>query len=228
MSNRPHITDEEFRASTTNREGVYQHELKRAPIKETDEENRTFMDTLGRGRWPVDYITARMDGYPHADAMQVERVRIREAAGLPATEPMPPHPIPPVVPTPPIDPKPPTDQPGVKDDMQRFVDFYAGLCKKFNWAPDQTTSRNQRVMFLRDAVLGYNDPTIVMKRADPTRDISDEAVVFTRPGEDYRRFWDFIISGGSANWHLAVNGDGEILPPGQVLVDPKTLQIIEG
>lgn len=88
------ITDQEFLESCNNREHMYDAELHRAPVEATDESNRTFMDRLGRGRWPIDYYTARIAGYTHSQAMQVERVRIREAAGLPASEPLPPPPPP--------------------------------------------------------------------------------------------------------------------------------------
>ena len=78
-----HITDTEFKESADNREKVYEVELRRAAVEATDINERTFMDRLGRGRWPVDYYTARLNGLDHAKAMQRERWEIRNAAGLP-------------------------------------------------------------------------------------------------------------------------------------------------
>ncbi len=230
----PTITDAEFKESCDNRERMYETELMRAPVEASNVQERTFMDRLGRGRWPIDYYTARARGYSHADAMQVERVRIREAAGLPATEPLPTPPDPPPQP----EPEPPTEEPGVKDNMERFANFYLQECGRRGWAPNEHTDRDGRVKFLQETVLRYRDlhgdDSFVMKRADPTRPISDEAVVFigsaTHPIEssDYRRFWDFIISGGSSEWKIAVNGHGEILPISQPLVDPVTLETMYG
>lgn len=229
------ISDQEFSESVANRERMYRVELGRQPFA-ADHPDATAVDTLGRGRWPVEYLTARQRGYSHQDAMQVERVSIRKAAGLRATEAMP---APPVVapppPPPPLDPppaRPDTDVPGVKDNMERFVTFYGVRCGKEGWQPDETTTREDRVKFLQATVKAYRtatrDKSFVMKRADARRPISDEAVVFTIPGVDYRRFWDFIISGGSTAWKLAVHGDGDILPAGQILVDPDTLDSLPG
>lgn len=96
-----HITDVEFRESTNNREQIYETELRRTPIEATDVNERTFMDRLGRGRWPVDYYTARLNDLDHAKAMQRERWEIRNAAGLPQTEPKLEYPVaPPVTPPP--------------------------------------------------------------------------------------------------------------------------------
>jgi len=83
------ITDTEFKESADNRETMYETELKRLPVQASDNVNRTFMDRLGRGRWPIDYYTARVRGYNHQDAMLVERRAIRAAAGLNQTEPAP-------------------------------------------------------------------------------------------------------------------------------------------
>lgn len=241
MASTPHITDQEFAESGANREAMYRDELKRSAVDPNDPgtapQDITYMDILGRGRWPVDYITARQAGHDHAGAMQVERVRIREAAGLPATEPMPPAPGPTPGPGP-IPPQPPVEEPGVVDNMQRFATFYAQECGRRNWAPDQTTTHEQQMLFLQDCVLGYRrltgDDSFVMKRADPGRPISNEVVVFagsaTHPidANDYRRFWDFIQGAGTSTWKIVVGGHGDKLPTDQILVDPATLQNMEG
>jgi hypothetical protein len=163
--------------------------------------------------------------------MQVERVRIRAAAGLPATEPMPPDPPPQPPDTPPLS----QDVPGVKDDAERFVAFYRGRAQGLGFKPDETTSREQRVRFLADTLVAFGKPGIVMKRADAGRPISDEVIVFTAPTfpGDHRRFWDFIKSGGTPGFQLRIDGPGEILPgptgsEQQLLVDPGTLQVISG
>lgn len=221
------ITDQEFSESCTNREQMYANELHRAPVSADDLVNRTFMDILGRGRWPIDYYSARVAGYSHPDAMQVERVRIREAAGLPASEPMPPAPTPPVVVPPPV-----VDVPGVRDNMDRFANFYLQECGRRGWAPDASSTRETRVAFLQDCILLYRpksgDSTFVMKRAAADRPIGDDVVVFTVDGPDYRRYWDFISGAGAGNWKVSVTGAGEILPSDQLLVDPVTLNSIPG
>lgn len=228
----PTITDQEFRESTDNRERMYEVELHRVPVEATSVMERTFMDRLGRGRWPVDYITARQAGYSHAEAMQVERVRIRAAAGLPATEPMPAPPTPPT----PI-PPPPTDVPGVRDNMQRFAVFYKNRCARLNFRPDQTSTRESRILFLQETVLEFRatfplEKLFYMKRASDTRPISDEVVVWLEVSPDYRRFWDFLASGGSADWHVKTSsgelGSGEILETSQPIVDPRTLNTMPG
>ena len=226
------ISDQEFSESVANRERMYRVELGRPPYA-ADHPDATAVDTLGRGRWPVEYLTARQRGYSHTDAMQAERVGIRKAAGLQATEAMPAPPVVAPVEPPPVRPeRPGTDVPGVKDNMERFVTFYGVRCGKEGWQPDETTSREDRVKFLQATIKAYRkatrDKSFVMKRADAGRPISDEAVVFTIPGADFRRFWDFIISGGSTAWKLAVHGDGDILPPEQILVDPDTLDHLPG
>lgn len=98
-----YITDQEFKESCDSRETLYATELGRPPIPDTDLVNRTFMDKLGRGRWPIDYYTARLNGLNHAKAMQRERWEIRNAAGLPQPEPKPEYPGAPGQP-----PQPPT------------------------------------------------------------------------------------------------------------------------
>lgn len=97
-----HVTDVEFRESADNRELIYQTELGRAPVEATHVEERTFMDRLGRGRWPIDYYTARLNGLSHALAMQRERWEIRNAANLPQPEPKPEYPV--VAPPTPVPP----------------------------------------------------------------------------------------------------------------------------
>lgn len=225
------ITDQEFRESVTNSEGVFERELGRAPIEASNLDERTFMDRLGRGRWATDYITARQRGYGHQDAMTIQRIEIRHAAGLPPSEPMP---VPPLPPAPPV---PPADGPGVQDNMIRFATFYRAQCAHQGWRPNQFTTREERVEFLRRAVLNFrsifpHEVKFWMKRADANRPISDEVVVWLTPSDDYRRFWDFLANGGSAAWSVKVTahdlGDGEILPAEQLIVDPLTLDTIPG
>jgi hypothetical protein len=228
------ISDQEFTESCDNRERMYRDELRRDPIDPNRPEHHphiTFMDKLGRGRWPLEYITARQRGHSHASAMQVERVHIRAAAGLPPTEPMPPDPLPPQ----PGPPQPGQDVPGVKDDAERFVAFYRGRAEGLGFKPDDTTSREQRIRFLAETLVAFGKPGIVMKRADAGRPISDEVIVFTAPTfpGDHRRFWDFIKSGGTSAFQLRIDGPGEILPgptgqEQQLLVDPRTLQVMPG
>lgn len=227
------ITDQEFRESVTNSEGVFEHELGRAPIEASNLDERTFMDRLGRGRWATDYLTARQRGYGHQDAMTIQRIAIRQAAGLPPSEPLP---VPPVPPAPPA-PVPPVDGPGVQDNMIRFATFYRAQCAQQGWQPNESTTREQRVEFLRRAVLNFRaifplEPKFWMKRADATRPVSDEVVVWLTPGSDYRRFWDFLANGGAPNWSVKVTahdlGEGEILPMGQLIVDPVTLDTSPG
>ena len=110
-----------------------------------------------------------------------------------------------------------------RQDMERFVKLYDAEARIAGFRPDETTSREQRVLFLQRVVKAFCSPHVAMKRADPGRPISDEAIVFTRPGPEYRLFWDFIISGGSSAWRLSVNGPGEHLPESQPLVNPLTL-----
>lgn len=95
-----HVTDKEFLESCTNRETLYQTELGRAAVGADNLDDRTFMDRLGRGRWPIDYYTARAAGLSHALAMQRERWEIRNAANLPQTEPKPEYPQAPAPPPP--------------------------------------------------------------------------------------------------------------------------------
>jgi len=77
------ITDDELKAAAENLEQMYKTELGR------QQADRTYVDVLGRGRWPVDYYTARVQGFSHDQALQVVRWRIRDAARLPQPEPLP-------------------------------------------------------------------------------------------------------------------------------------------
>lgn len=210
-----HVTDAEFIESKQAQEQVYGAEGQRPA-------GATRVDPLGHARWDTDYYTLRAAGYAHPTALQEMRCRIREAwvPPLPALEPHPPVPGPPPV----------VDQPGVKDDAERFCAFYLQRCRETGFKPDQPgdAGREAQVRFLSETLQRYGDPSITMKRADPTRPISNEAIVFARPGEQYRWFWDFIANAGSPGWVVQAAGPGEALPPPQVLVDPATLQIIPG
>lgn len=229
-----HITDTEFKESADNRERLYEQELLRAPIEASNEKERTFMDRLGRGRWPVDYYTARAAGLNHADAMQRERWEIRNAAGLPQTEPKPEYPKPPDPPK----PDPPSDVPGVKDDAERVCSAYLQRTRLTGFKPNENSTRESRVAFLREVVLEWRSngggDHFVMKRASETRPISDEVIVFigsaTHPidDKDYRRFWDIIKNAGTPAWEVNAAGHGEILHTDQPLVDPVTLEIMPG
>lgn len=217
------ITDAEFTASKADQERVYSIEGNR-------QAGHSYLDALGHARWDTDYYTLRAGGWAHEAALQEVRCRIREAwtPPLPAVEPHPEPPVPQPGPTPP----PSGDVPGVKDNMERFANFYLLECGRRRWAPNQDTTRDERVQFLQEAVVGYRaavgDLSFVMKRASAGRPIGDDVVVFTTPGVDYRRFWDFIGSAGIAEWKVRVDGPGEILPADQLLVDPHTLETIPG
>jgi hypothetical protein len=116
-----------------------------------------------------------------------------------------------------------------RQDMEKFVSFYDAQRRAEGFRPDEHTSRDQRVAFLQQTVKRFCHPHLAMKRASPTRPISDEAVVWVRPSTpgrinpEYRLFWDFIRSGGSSAWQLTVDGGGEHLPVDQPLVNPLTL-----
>jgi len=112
-----------------------------------------------------------------------------------------------------------------KATVQAFVAFYGAECQRTGFKPDHTTSRDQRVQFLSNTMKAYCSKDLVMKRASPSRPVSDEAVVLVTAG-NYRLFWDFIVSGGSAAWSLQVNGDGEHLPTDQPLVNPLDLSTL--
>lgn len=76
------VSDDEFRASKQAQERVYSLEGGR-------QASSTYLDPLGHARWDTDYVTMRMAGYTHEQALQEMRVRIRESwrpSPLPATE----------------------------------------------------------------------------------------------------------------------------------------------
>lgn len=113
--------------------------------------------------------------------------------------------------------------PAFAQDAQRefvtFIEFYRGEMQRTGFVPDHTSTRDSRVLFLQQVVQRYCHPYWMMKRADPGRQISDEAVVWIKPGAEYRKFGDFIISGGASGWSLGSHLDG-ILPADQLLVSP--------
>jgi hypothetical protein len=111
-------------------------------------------------------------------------------------------------------------------EVDRFVQFYADTAKAAGWAPDETTSRDQRVQFLSETLKKYCSKVLVMKRASPTRPVSDEVVVSVLPGGEYRLFRDFIVSGGSSAWRYAFTGPLEQLPTDQPLVSPLDLSTL--
>jgi hypothetical protein len=100
-----------------------------------------------------------------------------------------------------------------------FVEFYNDELHRTGFKPDHTSTRDSRVLFLQQVLQRYCHPHWTMKRADPGRPISDEAIVWVKPGAEYRKFGDFIISGGAAHWSLGSHLDG-FLPFGQLLVSP--------
>lgn len=104
-------------------------------------------------------------------------------------------------------------------EFESFIEFYNDELHRTNFKPDHTSTRDSRVLFLQQVVQRYCHPHWAMKRADPGRLISDEAVVWIKPGAEYRKFGDFIISGGAANWRLGSHLDGA-LPGDQLLVSP--------
>lgn len=110
-----------------------------------------------------------------------------------------------------------------KEDVAQFVTFYGDQARAEGFAPDQHTTRADRVAFLAQTVSRFCSPYLAMKRGDPTRPISDEVVVSVWPGLDYRRFWDFIRNSGASTWELLSPDDGEHLPLEQPLVNPLTL-----
>jgi hypothetical protein len=216
------ITDVEFASSKNSQETVYRDEGKRQNLG-------SYLNALGHARWDTDYLTLRQAGYSHDAACQEVRCRIREAWSppLPAVEPHPQVPVPPVPPQPPP-PLPPTNQPGVKDDAERFCRHYLAQCQATGFKPDANSTHEQQMQFLRQCVLSFHDPTIVMKRASTTRPISNEVIVFARPQEQYRWYWDIIGNAGTPDWIVQAAGPGAMLPLDQPLVDPKTLEILPG
>lgn len=78
------VSDAEFLESKQAQEAVYRDEGGRQAGY------ASYVDPLGHARWDTDYVTLRMAGYTHSQALQEMRVRIREAwrpSPLPATEP---------------------------------------------------------------------------------------------------------------------------------------------
>lgn len=115
-----------------------------------------------------------------------------------------------------------------QSEVDRFVDFYARRCTETGFRPDQTTSHDQQMRFLQDCLKRFCSSLLCMKRADPTRPISNEAIVFVGPGVEYRLFIDFIIGAGGATPSLTKKLTG-YLPTAQPLVNPLTLeQLPEG
>lgn len=104
-------------------------------------------------------------------------------------------------------------------EFEKFVEFYGRELVRTGFQPDASTSRDDRVFFLQRTLQLYCSPLWMMKRADPFRPISDEAVVWVKEGPEYRRFGDFIVSGGSDAWHLSTHLEGP-LPVAQPLVSP--------
>lgn len=112
-----------------------------------------------------------------------------------------------------------------QDEISRFVDFYGDELTRTGFKPDASSSRETRIAFLQQTVKRFCSPLLAMKRADPGRPISDEVVVYLVTGPEYRVFADFLISGGSANWHLSDHTEGR-LPIAQPLVNPLTLGVL--
>lgn len=112
-----------------------------------------------------------------------------------------------------------------QDEISRFVDFYGAEVQRTGEAPDHTSTRESRILFLQRTVKAFCSPLLAMKRADPGRPISDEVVVYLKTGPEYRVFADFIPNGGSATWRLSKHLDGklEIVQP---LVNPLTLGLL--
>lgn len=99
------------------------------------------------------------------------------------------------------------------------VEFYGQELERTGFRPDHTSTRDSRTVFLQKVVRLFCHPYVAMKRADTGRPISDEAIVICKPGEHYRWFGDFIISGGTADWRLTDHMEG-YLPVAQPLVSP--------
>lgn len=112
-----------------------------------------------------------------------------------------------------------------QDEISRFVSFYDDELSRTGFKPDASSTRDTRIAFLQQTVKRFCSPLLAMKRADPTRPISDEVVVFVQAGAEYRKFADFLISGGSANWQLSDHIEG-FLPASQPLVNPLTLAFL--
>lgn len=110
-----------------------------------------------------------------------------------------------------------------REEIGRFVDFYAAEVKRTGIAPDETSTRESRIAFLQQTVKGFCSPLLAMKRASDTRPISDEVVVYVGIGPEYRAFADFIPNGGSSAWRLSKELDSHKLEIAQPLVNPLTL-----
>ncbi len=109
-----------------------------------------------------------------------------------------------------------------QSEVTRFVQFYASEVERTGVKPDASSTRESRIAFLQQTLKRFCSPLLAMKRASPSRPISDEAVVFVQAGGDYRLFADFIRNGGSDHWVLTDHVEG-YLPNEQPLVNPLTL-----
>ena len=113
-----------------------------------------------------------------------------------------------------------------QDEISRFVDFYGSELQRTNFLPDAGSTRETRIAFLQATVKRFCSPLLAMKRADASRPISDEVVVYLKTGPEYRVFADFLISGGSSAWRLSDHLEGK-LPIAQPLVNPITLGLLQ-
>lgn len=110
-------------------------------------------------------------------------------------------------------------------EFEKAVRFYGRELNRTGFRPDHTSSRDSRTLFLQGVLRNYCHPHWAMKRGDPGRPISDEAIVWCKHTVDeqglseYRRFGDFIIQGGTSEWHLSYHLEG-MLPYAQPLVSP--------
>ena len=109
-----------------------------------------------------------------------------------------------------------------QSEISRFVYFYGDEVERTGFKPDEHSTRESRIAFLQQTVKRFCSPLLAMKRADPSRPISDEVVVFVQLGPEYRVFSDFIPNGGSSAWRLSDHLEGA-LPIAQPLVNPLTL-----
>lgn len=212
-----HVSDDEFRASKREQELVYRDEGGRQATY------RSYVDELGHARWDTDYVTLRMAGYSHPDALQEMRVRIRESwqvNGMPA--PLPPlesH-VPP--PQPPVPPQP------TLYTAQQVAALYTEMSKASGFKPDHTTTHDQQMRFLQQVLqkVRSTDMRWWMKRADPGRPISNEAIVLWVSGtpQSTSQCWDIIVSAGTPNYVVQAGAPvGDFAVPPQVLVNPATL-----
>ncbi len=72
----PHISDPEFDEITNELENIYRDNLGRSNSSQS-----TYVDVRGRGRWPVDYLTARARGSSHTQALAIMKEAIKQVAG---------------------------------------------------------------------------------------------------------------------------------------------------